>query len=154
LFKTSLYKEKKKKKYFIFLISRSDYAHVAKLFADAAIYFQNSSYAEVAARVLNVAVTNFFNVEKGIFIQPEVDDSSNVEYLMEINGLFAQSIISMDGSLGSSGGKVVGSIVTYFSRMAEPLEDRLWNAVAWEFAESYVPYLQAVENYLSYTTAN
>jgi len=132
----------------------SDHAYVAKLFADAATYFQNSSYAEVAARVLNVAVTNFFNVEKGIFIQPEVDDSTNVEYLMEINGLFAQSIMSMDGSLGSSGGKVVESLVTYFSRMVEPLEDRLWNAVAWEFAESYVPYLQAVEIYLSYTTAN
>jgi len=132
----------------------SDHAYVAKLFADAATYFQDSSYAEVAAKVLIVAVTNFYNEEKGIFIQAEVDDSTNVEYLMEINGLFAQSFISMDDSLDSSGRKLVGSIVTYFSRMVEPLEDRLWNAVDWEFAESYVPYLQAVETYLSYTTAN
>ena len=131
-----------------------DHAHVAKLFADAAIYFKDSSYAEVAARVLNVAVTNYFDVGKGIFIQPDVDDSSNVEYLMEINGLFAQSIISMDDSLGPGGRKVVKSLVTYFSRMVEPLEDRLWDAVNWEFAESYVPYLQAVDNYLSYSTAN
>lgn len=132
----------------------SDYAYVAKLFTDAALHFQDSSYAEVAARVLKLAITNFYDVEKGIFIQPEVDDSTNVEYLMEINGLFAQSLISMDGSLGASGRKVVGSLVRYFSQMVEPLEDRIWNAVAWEFAESYVPYLQAAENYLSYTPAN
>jgi uncharacterized protein YyaL (SSP411 family) len=131
----------------------SDYAYVAKLFADAAAHFQNSFYEDVATKVLTLAVTNFYDVEIGIFIQPEVDDSTNVEYLMEINGLFAQSLISMDGSLGSGGRKVVGSLVRYFSQMVEPLEDRLWNAVAWEFAESYVPYMLAAEHYLSYTTA-
>jgi hypothetical protein len=127
----------------------SDHAHVAKLFTDAASYFQDSHYTEVAARVLIAAVTNFYDVKKGIFINPSVDDNTNMEYLMEINGLFAQSIMSLDDSLGPSGRIIVESLITYFSLMGEPLEDRFWNAVAWEFTEAYVPYLQALENYLT-----
>lgn len=126
----------------------SDYAYVARLFTDAASYFQSSHYSEVAARVLKVAVTDFYDAKKRIFIDPSVDDSTNVEYLMQMNGLFAQSIISLDDSLGPSGRIIVESLITYFSRMGEPLEDRFWNAVAWEFAEAYVPYLRALENYL------
>ena len=127
----------------------SDHAYLAKLFTDAASYFRNSQYSEVAARVLKAAVTDFFDAEKRIFIDPSVDDSTNVEYLMEMNGLFAQSIISLDDSLGPSGRIIVESLITYFSLMGEPLEDRFWNATAWEFTEAYVPYLQALENYLS-----
>ena len=127
----------------------SDHAYVAKLFTDAASYFGNSKYSEVAARVLKVAVTDYFDVEKGIFIDPNVDDSTNVEYLMEMNGLFAQSILSLDHNLGSSGRKIVESLITYFSLMGEPLEDRFWNASTWEFTEGYVPYLQALDNYMS-----
>jgi uncharacterized protein YyaL (SSP411 family) len=127
----------------------SDHAQVAKLFAHAAAYFEDSRYTDVAARVLKTAVINYFDAKKGIFIDPGVDDSTNVEYLMEMNGLFAQSIIALDDALGSSGRTIVESIISYFSLMGEPLEDRFWNAVGWEFTEVYVPYLQALEKYLS-----
>jgi uncharacterized protein YyaL (SSP411 family) len=126
----------------------SDHAYVASLFADAASYFRNPHYSKVAARVLQAATTDFFDAKKGIFIDPSVDNSKNVEYLMEMNGLFAQSIISLDASLGPRGRIIVESLITYFSLMGEPLEDRFWNAVAWEFTEAYVPYLQALEIYL------
>jgi hypothetical protein len=127
----------------------SDHAQVAKLFADAAAYFDDSRYTEVAARVLRAAVINYFDAKKGIFIDPGVDDSTNVEYLMEMNGLLAQSIIALDDALGSSGLTIIESLISYFSLMGEPLEDRFWNAVGWEFTEIYVPYLQALEKYLS-----
>lgn len=127
----------------------SEHAYTARLFTNAASYFRNPRYAEVAAKVLKTAVIEFFNKEKRIFIDPNIDDSTNVEYLMQMNGLFAQSIISLDDSLGSSGRVIVESLITYFSLMGEPLEDRLWYAAEWEFTEAYIPYLQALENYLS-----
>lgn len=135
-------------KQWLLVSGMSDYAYVARLFTDAAAYFRDSRYSEVATRVLRAAVTKFFDPVKGIFIDPSVDNSKNVEYLMEMNGMFAQSIISLDASLGPRGRIIVESLITYFSRMGEPLEDHFWNAGAWEFTEAYVPYLRALEIYL------
>lgn len=126
----------------------SDHAYVASLFTEAASYLRNPRYSEVAVSVLQAAATEYFDAKQGIFIDPSVDNSKNVEYLMEMNGLFAQSIISLDANLGPRGRVIVESLITYFSRMGEPLEDRFWNAVAWEFTEAYVPYLEALEIYL------
>ena len=127
----------------------ADYAYVARLFTRASSYFETNYYSEVAASVLKSAVTDYFDATKMIFIDPKVDDSTNVEYLMEMNGLFAQAINSLDASLGSSGRIIVESLVTYFSLMGEPLEDRFWYADAWQFTEAYVPYLQALDGYMS-----
>ena len=126
----------------------TDHAYVAKLYADAASYFQDPRYTDVAAMVLRGAVAKFFDEKKGIFIDSSVDLSTNVEYLMEMNGLFAQAIMALDAKLGPKGRIVVESVMTYFSQMGEPLEDRFWNATEWEFAEGYVPYLRAVDVYL------
>jgi hypothetical protein len=68
---------------------------------------------------------------------------------MEMNGLFAQSLIALDDSLGASGREIVESLIAYFSMMGDPLEDRFWDAVGWEFTEVYVPYLQALDSYLA-----
>jgi len=127
----------------------SDHAYIARLFTNAASYFSNPRYSEVAAKVLKAAVTDFFDANKMIFIDPRVDDSTNVEYLMEMNGLFALSIISLGDKLGPSGDIIVESLITYFSLMGEPLEDRFWNAAEWEFTEAYVPYLQALGHFMS-----
>ena len=127
----------------------SDHAYVARLFTNAASYFSNPQYSEVAAKVLKAAVTDFFDADKRIFIDPSVDDRTNVEYLMEMNGLFALSIISLGDKLGPSGRIIVESLITYFSLMGEPLEDRFWSAAEWEFTEAYVPYLQALGYFLS-----
>jgi uncharacterized protein YyaL (SSP411 family) len=130
--------------------SMSDHAYVARLFTVAASYFGNPGYAEVAARVLKAAVTDFYDKDKKIFIDPNVDDSTNIEYLMQMNGLFALSIASLDDSLGPGGRIIVESLITYFSLMGELLEDRFWDAVEWEFTEAYVPYLQALGAYISH----
>ena len=126
----------------------SDYAYLANLFTDASSYFQDNRYADVAARVLHSAVLRFFDREKGVFIDPSVDVSTNVEYGMEMNALFAQSIITLGDRLDPGGSKIVESLITYYSLMGELLEDRFWNGVAWDFTETYVPYLQALEKYL------
>ena len=127
----------------------SDYAYAAELFTDASSYFANPYYSEVAASVLKSAVTDYFDATKMIFVDPSVDDSTNVEYLMEMNGLFAQAINSLDANLGSSGRTIVEALITYFSLMGESLEDRFWDADSWQFTEAYVPYLQALDGYMS-----
>ena len=41
--------------------------------------------------------------------------------------------------------EILESVMTYFSQVSEVLEERFWDAVDWDFAEAYVPYLRAVE---------
>jgi len=94
--------------------------------------------------VLIAAIDRYYDKKRGIFIDPSVDDSNNVEYLMEMNSLLALAIDGLGDRLRPGGPRVVNSIVRYFSQMGEALEDRLWNAVEWEFAESYVPFLEIV----------
>ena len=124
----------------------SDHALVAKLFSDAAQHYQDPAYADHAARILIVAIDRYYDAKQGIFVDPDVDDSTNVEYLMEMNSLIALAIDGLGDRLNPGGPNIVNSIVTYFSQMSEPLEDRLWNAVEWEFAESYVPFLEIAES--------
>jgi hypothetical protein len=40
-------------------------------------------------------------------------------------------------------------MITYFSAMDELLEDQIWDAENWQFAERYVPYLKAVDKFLA-----
>jgi len=40
-------------------------------------------------------------------------------------------------------------MITYFSAMDEMLEDQIWDAENWRFAEHYVPYLRTVDKYLA-----
>jgi hypothetical protein len=124
----------------------SDHAYVAKLFSDAATHYQDSDYADYTARVLIAAIDRYYDEKRGIFIDPSVDDSNNVEYLMEMNSLFALAIDGLGDRLKPGGPRIVNSIVRYFSKMSETLEERLWNAVEWEFAESYVPFLEIVNS--------
>ena len=121
----------------------SDYAHVAGLFADAAGHYQDARYRAVASKVIRSAILEFYNPEKGIFIDPGVDNS-NVEYLMEMNGLIATAMVK-SGNHDPANQEILESLMTYFSQVSEVLEERFWDAVDWDFAEAYVPYLRAVE---------
>ncbi len=58
-------------------------------------------------------------------------------------------MIDLGDRLGSDTQVKIESIIAYFSMMSEVLEDRFWDAAEWEFTESYVPYLQAVNKYLA-----
>lgn len=127
----------------------ADYAHVASLFTDAAVRFENTYYEDIATRVVKTAIRDFYDDKKRVFIDPSIGDSTNVENLMSVNGLLAQSITRLGDRLDLRDREIVGSLITYFSLMGEVLEDRFWNANEWEFAEAYVPYLQVLEQYTS-----
>ena len=70
---------------------------------------------------------------------------------MEMNGLYAQMLFDIELSEWKNGKNLYRTepMITYFSAMDELLEDQIWDAESWKFAESYVPYLKAVEKYLA-----
>jgi len=43
--------------------------------------------------------------------------------------------------------RIIERVITYYSLMGEVLEDRLWDAVDWDFTENYVAYLVAAEQF-------
>ena len=124
-----------------------DYAYVASLFTDAALRFDDARYSVVATKVMRRAIAEFYDGEKKIFTAPGLDNNTDVEYLMELNGLIAQSILGLGGRSDPANMEIVESLITHYSQMTEVLEDRLWDAVEWDFTESYVPYLRALEKY-------
>lgn len=132
----------------------SDYAYLGGLFSKAASRFPGTDYADVALELVRTALTRYYHGDARIFIDPTVDSSINVEYLMEINGLFAQTLLALDHRLDGAHRPVVESLLAYFSLMGEVLEDRLWDARDWEFTETYVPYLRAYEQYTAIQTSS
>ncbi len=122
----------------------SDYAHAAILFAEAARHYQDARYRAVADKVIRSAIGEFYDPEKGIFMDPGVD-STSVEYLMEMNGLIATAMVKADKH-DPANREILESMMTYFSQVSVVLEERFWDAVDWDFAEAYVPYLRAVES--------
>ncbi len=121
----------------------SDYAHAAVLFADAAGHYEDARYRAVASKIIRSAIVEFYDREQGIFMDPGVDHSS-IEYLLEMNGLIATAIVR-SGNDDAASREILRSLITYFSQISEVLEERFWDAVDWDFAEAYVPYLRAVE---------
>ncbi len=125
----------------------ADHGYVASLFTKAAAHFGDARYSAVAVKVVRAAIAEFYDAEKGIFTEPGSD--AHVEYLMELNGLMAQSILELGNRLDPISLAIAESSISHYSRMAEVLEERIWNAAEWEFTEGYVPYLQALEKYFS-----
>ena len=128
-----------------------DYANSAILFFKAAKKFQNKSYTEVAMKILRLSKESFFDAEKMIFFDPTMDSLDDVEYLMEMNGLFAQMILDMEIIEEKKDDLRYKSepMITYFSAMDEMLEEQIWDAENWKFAERYVPYMRASDKYLA-----
>ena len=91
------------------------------------------------------AVAKYYSEEYQLFIDPTVSTDTSAEYLMEMNGLLVLSIMELGGQLDPNKKDLVGPIMKYFSQIGEVLEERFWNGVEWEFAETYVPYLRATE---------
>ena len=130
--------------------SLPDYANSAILFFKAAKKFQNKSYNEVAMKILRLSKESFFDTEKMIFFDPTMDSLDDVEYLMEMNGLFAQMMLDMEIIEEKKDDLRYKSepMITYFSAMDEMLEEQIWDAENWKFAERYVPYMRALDKYL------
>ena len=131
--------------------SLADHAYTAKLFLKAATKFVSKRYHEVAMKILRLRKARFLDAEKQIFFDPSIDSLDEVEYLMEMNGLFSQMMLDMELIQWTNDDhrNQIEPMITYFSAMDELLEDQIWDAENWQFAESYVPYLRAVDTYLA-----
>ena len=127
----------------------SDHAHVASLFTAAAAHFQDARYLAVAAKAVRLAISGFYNEEKKIFIDDGIDTGNAVEYLMELNGLLAHAMLALGNRLNPPRDDIVESAIAHYSLMTEVLEERIWDAVEWDFTEAYVPYLRASKKYLA-----
>lgn len=127
----------------------SDYAHAAGLFSDAAVHYQDARYDAVTAKVIRTIISDFYDQEEGIFIDPDVDDNTNIEYLMEMNGLIATAMYKSNSHADPANKKILESLITYFSQISEVLDERFWDAVDWDFTETYVPYLRTLEIFSS-----
>jgi len=127
-----------------------DYALVAKMFLKASRHFDAPRYRQAARRAADQAMARFLDADLGILTDPSLGDTDDAEFLMEMNGLLAQTLIGLDD--GSDGGPAyaarIDAIITYFSAMGEILDERLWEGENWEFTERYVPYLRAVDSYV------
>jgi len=123
-----------------------DYALVAQMFLIASNRMQAPRYRRLAERAVDEAVAQFHDASIGILTDPSLGDTDDAEFLMEVNGLLAQTMIGLgkDGSYKP----IIDNIITYFSATGEILEERLWDGENWEFTERYVPYLLAVDSYL------
>ena len=131
--------------------SLPDYAYSATLFLKAATKFVSRRYHEVAMKILRLSKARFHDAEKRIFFDPSMDSLDDVEYLMEMNGLFAQMMLDMEMIQWTNDDhrNQTEPMITYFSAMDELLEDQIWDAENWQFAERYVPYLKAVDKFLA-----
>ena len=125
-----------------------DYALVGHVFLKAASRFNNPRYRDLAQRSVQAAIDSFFDQDKQIFIDPSFGLADDVEYLMEMNGLLAQTMMELEDQESGRYANLVSALMTYFSHMDEIFEDRLWEANNWEFTERYVPYLKAVDRFL------
>lgn len=123
-----------------------DYALVAEMYLNASIRLQSARYRDLARQAVDKAIDEFYDKDIGVLTDPSLGDTDDAEFLMEVNGLLAKSLIGLnaDGTYTD----LLDTIITYFSAMGEILEERLWDAENWEFTERYVPYLRAVDAYL------
>ena len=124
-----------------------DYALVAQTFFHASKRLQSPHYRNLALKTVNKAIEKFFSEDMGVLTDPSLGGTKDPEFLMEVNGLIAQTLIGLKDA-GNHGG-LINAIITYFSAMGEVLEERLWEGQDWEFTERYVPYLRAAESYLN-----
>ena len=124
-----------------------DYALVAQMFLDAGIRLNSPRYRELARQSADKAIELYYDASLGILVDPSLGNTDDAEFLMEVNGMLAQTLMG----LGLDGGyrPLIDAIITYFSAMGEIFQDRLWDGENWEFTERYVPYLRAVDRYLA-----
>ena len=126
----------------------SDHAHLAHLFIRAASRFENLHYADVASKILQASIEKFYDEKSGVFIEPTIGSNGNVEYLMALNGLLVQAMMGLWDRLDEKEQRIIERVITYYSLMGEVLEDRLWDAVDWDFTENYVAYLAAIDQFV------
>ena len=127
-----------------------DHALVARVLQKASGRLSEPRFARISEAVVEAAIDRFFDVEKGIFVDPAFAEDDGAEYLMEMNGLLGLTIMRLGEDGFAPRWEVVDSLMTYFSGAGTLLEDRLWDASDWEIMEAYVPYLEAIDAWLAF----
>lgn len=124
-----------------------DYALVSRMFLNASYRLHAPRYGFLAKRVIDQAIGQFHDKTTGVLTDPSLGDTNDAEFLMEVNALFAENLMALQGN--GSYEALIASIVTYFSATGEIFEERVWEGKDWEFTERYVPYLRLVDSYQS-----
>ena len=126
-----------------------DYALVARVFQKAARRFSEPRFAGIGASVIELALSRFYEPDRGIFVDPSFAGDDSAEYLMEMNALLALAMMGLDEDGIPQRRDVVDSLMAYFSGVGELLDERLWESSDWEIMEAYVPYLEAIDVWLA-----
>ena len=126
-----------------------DYSLVARVFQKASRHFSEPRYARISQGLVESAIAQFHDAERGIFVDPGFDDSDGIEYLMEMNALLALAMMRLDEDGYRQRWEVVESLMTYFSGVGVLLDERLWESSDWEVMETYAPYLEAIDVFLA-----
>lgn len=126
-----------------------DHAALAFVFAKAAKRFKHPRFARAADRVLDSALTKFYDADAKIFLDPDLEIDTNIEHLLEMNSWL---VLALQHRIPDH--PAIASVLTYFSGMDELLEDRIWGTRDWQFAEHYVPFLIASERFLNGASAS
>ena len=124
-----------------------DYALVARMFLHAAERLASSDYRQLARKTVNEAIEQFYDGNLGVLMDPSLGDTDDAEFLMQVNGLIAQTLIGLEADVNDA--RLVKAIITYFSAMGDVFDQRLWDGENWAFTERYVPYLRVVDRYLN-----
>ena len=126
-----------------------DHALVARVFQKASRRFSEPRYARISQAVIESAVRRFYDPGRGIFVDPSVAVDDGTEYLLESNALLALAMMGLDEDGIRQRRDVVESLMTYFSGVGELLDERLWESSDWAIMEAYVPYLEAIDEFLA-----
>ena len=124
-----------------------DYAFLARLFQHASEKYPNEAYQQTFLKVLRISQIEYFDSEKQIFTDPELD-SKDHEYLMEMNGGLALGFMGIGGNSGQIN-KAVKPLISHFSGLEELLEKRLWDGQDWGFLERYAVFFNSADKFVA-----
>ena len=106
-----------------------DYALVALVFQKASRHFSEPRYARIGQAVVESAIDQFHDAERGIFVDPSFADDDSIEYLMEMNAMLGLAMMRLEEDGYRQRWDVVESLMTYFSGVGTLL-DRLLESEA------------------------
>lgn len=132
----------------------ADLAFLSRVFLKAASKFQSDRYRKVAEMILDRAHRKYFVQNREIFFDEVMGDLDDIDSLIEINGVLVNSLMHPEQLGKITDADAVKELMTYFSKVNELVEDRTWDAREWNFAENYVPYITAIDQFLLTRNSN
>ena len=108
-----------------------DYALLSILFTRASNRFKRDMYFKTAVKLIRDSRTMFYDKERKIFIETDLDPEVDMEFVMEMNGWLALALLENEAVRVYEEDSIVRYLVTYFSGMEELLEDSIWDSKDW-----------------------